>query len=62
MYYLCPNCGSFMQRVTMTRNPPITYYKCFGCGYKSKEIEQSFYTELPKELWSEEDSSNECSN
>ena len=63
MNYLCPKCGNFMQIISTASIPAITRYQCFHCGYKSKsEKELPLYMTLPKELWSDEDSSNECNN
>ena len=63
MQYLCPKCGNIMQVISTASIPAIVRYVCFNCGYESKpEKEQSLYMTLPKELWSDEDSSNECSN
>ena len=69
MRYLCPKCKSFMVTISTYSIPEYTYYKCLHCGYESKLIkEQPLYITLPihmtlpKELWSDEDSSNECSN
>ena len=63
MQYLCPKCGNFMINMSTASIPAITYYKCFNCGYESKhEKEHPLYMTLPKELWLDEDSSNECSN
>lgn len=54
MYYLCPKCGAFMTGVSTASIPAITRYQCFSCGYVSKPQKEELYTELPKELWSEE--------
>lgn len=63
MYYLCPKCGNFMQAVSTASIPAVTTYICFNCGYKSKpDKPATMYATLPRELWSEEDSSNECSD
>ena len=63
MNYLCPKCGNFMGSISTCSIPEYTYYKCLHCGYESKSTkEQPLYMTLPKELWSHEDSSDECSN
>ena len=60
MQYLCPKCGSFMQIVGLAVLPPVHWYECFGCGYKSKSSrEQPAYITLPEELWSDEDNEDE---
>lgn len=54
MQYLCPKCGSFMQTVGLDVLPPVIWYECFSCGYKSKSNQESpAYMTLPKELWSD---------
>lgn len=56
MQYLCPKCGDFMQSICVTTIPSKSYYACLTCGYSSKIVEDTvLYTELPKELQSEED-------
>lgn len=60
MQYLCPKCGSFMQTVGLAVLPPVIWYECFSCGYKSKSNQESpAYMTLPEELWSDEDNENE---
>ena len=60
MQYLCPKCGNFMQSVGLAVLPPVSWYECFSCGYKSKSTkEQPAYMTLPKELWSDGDSEDE---
>ena len=55
MQYLCPKCGSFMQTVGLAVLPPVIWYECFSCGYKSKSNHESpAYMTLPKEMWSDE--------
>lgn len=54
MNYLCPKCGNIMVVVTTFSIPPVSRFKCFGCGYISKSNEDfDVYMTLPKELWSE---------
>ncbi len=61
MEYLCPKCGNFMQIISTASIPAIITYRCFYCGYTSKpKQEDPLYVTLPKELWSDEDTENEC--
>lgn len=56
MNYTCPKCGDKMHCIALALNPPIVYYKCFSCGYKSKELQEMSWDEpLPEVLRSEND-------
>ena len=54
--YLCPNCKSSMFELVNTSIPPIVFYQCFNCGYKSKSVNEIWETkELPEWLRNELD-------
>lgn len=56
MNYTCPKCGNKMHCIALASIPPIVYYKCFSCGYKSKELQEMSWDEpLPEVLRSEND-------
>ena len=59
--YLCPKCNGIMMAISTTSIPPIKYYQCRSCGYKSKFDNTLYYLEpLPQELqWEDEESENE---
>jgi Probable metal-binding protein (DUF2387). len=50
--YLCPNCNQIMQSIFLASYPPIPYYECLHCGYRSKrERQESEQAEpLPQHL------------
>ena len=54
--YLCPNCKSQMFEIVNTSIPPIIFYYCFSCGYKSKSVNEICEVkELPEWLRNELD-------
>lgn len=36
--YLCPKCKHELHAMCIATLPPIHYYECYWCGYRSKEI------------------------
>jgi len=33
---LCPNCGSRLQHISYTVDPPIPAVVCYSCGYRAE--------------------------
>jgi len=60
IFYKCPKCGNQMNTISTASIPPLTYYMCLLCGYRSKtQKEASEVIDLPKELWEDEDESSD---
>lgn len=50
--FTCPKCGGIMHGECIAVIPPIIYWECSKCGFKSKGVtEFSGNDILPKDLW-----------